>query len=101
MSTLDELRKNFPKDVDILIPVETTSVVQVSIKEVVITLLEALTLVVIVVFLFLQNWRATLIPVLAIPGIPDRNVYLFYSIWIYNQYADVVCLCVVDRYCGR
>jgi HAE1 family hydrophobic/amphiphilic exporter-1 len=67
MATLDELRANFPKDVDILIPVETTSVVEVSIKEVVITLLEALTLVVIVVFLFLQNWRATLIPILAIP----------------------------------
>jgi HAE1 family hydrophobic/amphiphilic exporter-1 len=43
------------------------SVVEVSIKEVVHTLLEALGLVVLVVFLFLQNWRATLIPVLAIP----------------------------------
>lgn len=64
---LAELRKSFPKDVDILVPLETTSVVQVSIKEVIHTLLEALTLVVIVVFLFLQNWRATLIPVLAIP----------------------------------
>jgi HAE1 family hydrophobic/amphiphilic exporter-1 len=65
--TLDELRKSFPKDLDILIPLETTSVVEVSIKEVIITLVEALILVVIVVFLFLQNWRATLIPVLAIP----------------------------------
>ncbi len=64
---LEELKKGFPKDVDILIPLETTSVVEVSIKEVIVTLLEALTLVVIVVFLFLQNWRATLIPVLAIP----------------------------------
>jgi len=67
MKALDELKKTFPKDVDILIPVETTSVVQASIKEVIVTLLEALTLVIIVVFLFLQNWRATLIPVLAIP----------------------------------
>ena len=48
-------------------PLETVSVVKVSIEEVLITLLEALILVVLVVFLFLQNWRATLIPVLAIP----------------------------------
>ena len=67
MKTLTELRKSFPKDVDYLIPLETTTVVEVSIKEVLVTLLEALALVVIVVFLFLQNWRATLIPVLAIP----------------------------------
>lgn len=67
MKTLEELKKNFPKDVDYLVPLETTSVVEVSMKEVVITLVEALLLVVLVVFLFLQNWRATLIPVLAIP----------------------------------
>ena len=64
---LAELRKTFPKDIDYLVPLETVSVVRASIGEVVITLLEALTLVVLVVFLFLQNWRATLIPVLAIP----------------------------------
>ncbi len=67
MKALDELKKGFPKDLDYLIPVETTSVVQVSIKEVLTTLVEALILVVLVVFLFLQNWRATLIPILAIP----------------------------------
>jgi HAE1 family hydrophobic/amphiphilic exporter-1 len=67
MKALDELKKNFPKDVDYVIPVETTSVITTSIEEVVKTLVEALILVVIVVFLFLQNWRATLIPVLAIP----------------------------------
>ncbi len=65
--TLSEMKQKFPKDVDYLVPLETATVVQVSITEVVTTLLEALTLVVIVVFLFLQNWRATLIPVLAIP----------------------------------
>jgi HAE1 family hydrophobic/amphiphilic exporter-1 len=65
--TLAELKKNFPKDVDYLVPLETVSVVKVSISEVMRTLVEALILVVLVVFLFLQNWRATLIPVLAIP----------------------------------
>jgi len=67
MKALKELKANFPKDVDYVIPLETTSVVQVSIEEVVKTLVEALILVVLVVFIFLQNWRATLIPVLAIP----------------------------------
>jgi hydrophobic/amphiphilic exporter-1 (mainly G- bacteria), HAE1 family len=67
MKALTELKKSFPKDVDYLVPVETTSVVEISIKEVAKTLVEALLLVVLVVFLFLQNWRATLIPVLAIP----------------------------------
>lgn len=64
---LNELRKSFPKDIDYLIPLESVSVVKASIKEVVKTLLIALSLVVLVVFLFLQSWRATLIPVLAIP----------------------------------
>ena len=64
---LTEIKKTFPKDLDYVIPLETVSVVKVSINEVVHTLLEALFLVVLVVFLFLQNWRATLIPVLAIP----------------------------------
>ena len=67
VAALTELRKSFPKDIDYAIPLDTATVVKVSIREVVDTLLEALALVVLVVFLFLQNWRATLIPVLAIP----------------------------------
>ncbi len=61
------LQKSFPKDVAYNVPFEAVSVVDTSINEVVLTLLEALGLVVLVVFLFLQNWRATLIPILAIP----------------------------------
>ena len=64
---LTELKKTFPKDIDYSMPLETVSVVKVSISEVLHTLIEALLLVILVVFLFLQNWRATLIPVLAIP----------------------------------
>ncbi len=64
---LEVMRASFPKDVDFLVPLETATVVEVSINEVLHTLIEALLLVVLVVFLFLQNWRATLIPVLAIP----------------------------------
>ena len=66
-NTMETLKKSFPKDVDYVVPFEAVSVVKVSINEVVVTLIEALGLVVLVVFLFLQNWRATLIPVLAIP----------------------------------
>ncbi len=64
---LEELRKTFPADIDCSVPFESVTVVRVSMHEVVLTLLEALALVALVVFLFLQNWRATLIPVLAIP----------------------------------
>ncbi len=64
---LVRIKKTFPKDIDYSIPLETVSVVKVSINEVVHTLVEALLLVTLVVFLFLQSWRATLIPVLAIP----------------------------------
>ena len=68
VSTLEQLKAtSFPKDLDYLSPFESVTVVQVSIDEVVETLLIALLLVTLVVFLFLQNWRATLIPILAIP----------------------------------
>ncbi|HMR93807.1 MAG TPA: efflux RND transporter permease subunit, partial [Chitinophagaceae bacterium] len=67
MKALEEMRPSFPPDIDFSVPNETVSVVKASINEVVHTLVEALLLVVLVVFLFLQNWRATLIPVLAIP----------------------------------
>ena len=66
-AVMDGLKVSFPKDVDYVVPFESVSVVKVSISEVVWTLIEALGLVVLVVFLFLQSWRATLIPVLAIP----------------------------------
>lgn len=62
-----KLKKSFPNDLDYMVPFEAVSVVKVSIEEVVKTLFEALLLVVLVVFLFLQSWRATLIPLLAIP----------------------------------
>jgi HAE1 family hydrophobic/amphiphilic exporter-1 len=65
--TMDALKKQFPADVNYVVPFESITVVKVSVSEVVETLLIALALVIVVVFLFLQSWRATLIPVLAIP----------------------------------
>ncbi len=64
---LAELSKNLPPGVTINIPFDTTPFVKVSIREVVVTLVEALLLVALVVFVFLQSWRATLIPMLAVP----------------------------------
>jgi HAE1 family hydrophobic/amphiphilic exporter-1 len=66
-STMAQLSKSFPSDIAYNVPFESVSVVKVSISEVVKTLLEALALVVLVVFIFLQDWRSTIIPVLAIP----------------------------------
>lgn len=64
---LAELSKRFPDGVSYAVPLDTTSFVRISIKEVIHTLIEAMILVFLVVFLFLQNFRATLIPCLAVP----------------------------------
>jgi len=64
---MDELAKNFPAGVSYDIPYDTTRFIDVSIKEVVKTLAEAMVLVVLVVYLFLQSWRATIIPTVAVP----------------------------------
>jgi len=65
--TMVELKKNMPDGVDYEIVYDTTQFVRASIKAVVHTLLEALALVVLVVILFLQTWRASIIPLLAVP----------------------------------
>ena len=64
---MEDLKEDFPPDVDYLVPFEAASVVEVSIREVVNTLLIALAIVAFIVFLFLQRWRASIIPLLAIP----------------------------------
>jgi HAE1 family hydrophobic/amphiphilic exporter-1 len=64
---LAELKKSFPSDVDYIVPFESVTIIKTSMREVVGTLLKALTLVAFVVFMFLQNWRSTIIPILAIP----------------------------------
>jgi len=64
---LVRLSERFPQGLAYSVPYDTTRFVKVSIREVVITLAEAMVLVFLVVFLFLQNWRATLIPFTAVP----------------------------------
>lgn len=65
--TMDELKKDFPKGVDYKIVYESSAFIRASIREVVITLIEAFILVFIVVFIFLQDWRATLVPATTVP----------------------------------
>jgi HAE1 family hydrophobic/amphiphilic exporter-1 len=65
--TLDDLKSRFPEDVAYAYGLDSTRPVTEGIREIVKTLLEALVLVILVVFLFLQNWRATLIPMMAVP----------------------------------
>lgn len=64
---LSELRKNYPNGLKDQLAYDTTPFIKLSIESVVHTLIEAVVLVFIVMFLFLQNWRATIIPTLAVP----------------------------------
>ncbi len=64
---MEQAKKSFPPDMDYVIALDTTQAVREGIKEILHTLFEALILVIIVVFIFLQGWRATLIPALAVP----------------------------------
>ena len=64
---MEELKKSFPPDMDYTVALDTTLAVTEGINEIKHTFFEALVLVIIVVFIFLQGWRATLIPLLAVP----------------------------------
>jgi len=64
---MDELAKSFPAGMRYDIPYDTTRFIEVSIEEVIKTLSEAMILVILVVYLFLQTWRATVIPAVAVP----------------------------------
>jgi len=64
---LDELQRFFPEGVSVSIPYDSSRFVKISIQQVVVTLLEAVVLVFLVMYLFLQNWRATVIPTIVVP----------------------------------
>jgi HAE1 family hydrophobic/amphiphilic exporter-1 len=64
---MEELKQRFPADLDYAVSLDTTLAVSEGINEILHTLVEAIVLVILVVFIFLQGWRATLIPLLAVP----------------------------------
>jgi multidrug efflux pump len=66
-SKIAELSAAFPKGMKVVYPMDSTPFIRISIYEVIKTLIEAIILVVVVMFVFLQNWRATLIPTIAVP----------------------------------
>ncbi|MGK6320081.1 efflux RND transporter permease subunit [Sphingomonas sp. DT-204] len=64
---VEQIAKQFPSDIKVVYPLDSTPFIRLSIEQVVETLAEAVVLVFLVMFLFLQNWRATLIPTIAVP----------------------------------
>lgn len=84
-----ELKKRFPEGVDWEVPYDTSDFVKSSITEVVKTLGEAMVLVVLVVFLFLQSWRATLIPLIAVP---ISLIGTFAGLWIFGFSINTLTL---------
>ncbi|WP_163622785.1 efflux RND transporter permease subunit [Moraxella catarrhalis] len=93
---LDELSQNFPTGLKMVVPYDTTPFVLLSITQVVYTLLEAVVLVFLVMFLFLQNWRATIIPTLAVPVVILGTFAVLsvfgYSINILTMFAMVLAI---------
>ncbi len=98
---MQELSRYFPQGVDWVVPYDTTRFIELSIREVVITLLEAAALVVLVMFIFLGNWRTTLIPAIVVPvslmgGLLGLYVFGF-SINVLTLFAMVLAIgTVVD-----
>ncbi|WP_420008224.1 efflux RND transporter permease subunit [Xanthomonas sacchari] len=93
---LEQLKPYFPAGLKYEIAYDTTPFVRISIEEVVKTLLEAIVLVVLVMYLFLQNWRATLVPVIAVPvvllGTFGVLALLGYSINTLTMFAMVLAI---------
>src|SRR5580704_10714707 len=70
-----EAKTRFPDDIDYTIPIDSTRAVSEGMKEIVETLVIAIGLVILVVYVFLQGWRATLIPLLAVPVFPAVRLH--------------------------
>lgn len=87
--TMEGVKKKFPPGIDYVIPFDTTKFVNASIKEVVTTLIEAMLLVALVVYVFLQNWRATLIPLIAVPV---SLIGTFAGLWLFGFSVNTLTL---------
>ncbi len=96
---MDEAKKNFPPGIQYAVPYDSTLFVRAAISDVIVTLLEALGLVIFVVFVFLQNWRATLIPLLTVPVAVMGTFALFpllgFTINITSMFGLVLAIGIV------
>jgi hydrophobe/amphiphile efflux-1 (HAE1) family protein len=99
VATVEAIKPRFPSGITYSVPYDTTRFVKVSIEEVVKTLAEAMVLVIAVVFLFLQSWRATLIPLVAVPvsliGTFAGLLLLGYSINTLTLFGMVLAIGIV------
>jgi multidrug efflux pump len=95
-ATLEQLKLSFPPGMTAVIPFDTTPFVRVAIQGVILTLLEAIALVFLVMYLFLQNFRATLIPTIAVPvvllGTFAVLAALGYSVNMLTMFAMVLAI---------
>jgi hydrophobe/amphiphile efflux-1 (HAE1) family protein len=96
---MEQAKQSFPEGMDFIIPYDSTVFVRAAIKEVILTLLEAIGLVILVVFIFLQNWRATLIPLLTVPvaiiGTFALFPFLNFSINLTSMFGLVLAIGIV------
>ena len=96
---MDQARKSFPAGIDYIIPYDSTMFVRAAISDVLLTLLAAVGLVILVVFVFLQNWRATLIPLLTVPVAVVGTFALFpilgFTINITSMFGLVLAIGIV------
>ncbi len=86
---METLKKKFPEGMGYVIPFDTTLFVSASIHEVIKTLIEAMLLVLAVVYLFLQSWRATLIPMVAVP---ISLIGTFAGLWVFGFSINTLTL---------
>ncbi|HEX6725704.1 MAG TPA: efflux RND transporter permease subunit, partial [Nitrospira sp.] len=97
---MEEMKSRFPGDLDYVTSLDTTQAVREGINEIVHTLFEAVLLVIIVVYIFLQGWRATLIPLLAVPVSLVGTFMLFpllgFSINTLSLFGLVLAIGLVD-----
>ncbi|HSC18877.1 MAG TPA: efflux RND transporter permease subunit [Rhizomicrobium sp.] len=93
---VEQLKPSLPPGIEVSYPVDTTTFVRISIQQVIITLIEAIVLVVIVMFIFLQSWRATLIPAITIPVVLMGTFGVLaaagYSINVLTMFALVLAI---------
>ncbi|HLG97075.1 MAG TPA: multidrug efflux RND transporter permease subunit [Bryobacteraceae bacterium] len=96
---LERAKQNFPAGIDYEVPYDSTVFVRAAIRDVVLTLFSAVGLVILVVFIFLQNWRATLIPLLTVPVAIVGTLALFpllgFSINITSMFGLVLAIGIV------
>lgn len=89
VAKMEELKTHFPEGMDYVVPYDTSLFVTASIWEVVKTLGEAMILVILVVYLFLQSWRATLIPLVAVP---ISLIGSFAGLWLFGFSINTLTL---------